>query len=155
MQRLKRGLAPPPRERILRAARELFYRDGLNAVSVDAIAAAAGTNKMTLYRHFSSKDELVAAYLSQLAEDGEGLWDKARDAHPGDADAQLRFMLKRASTVTALTSGGGMPMPGPPFFSEPLDWPQAATASASSKGSSERNITTPREWGWPWEWACG
>jgi len=36
-------------------------------VSVEAIAAAAGTNKMTLYRHFSSKDELVAAYLAALA----------------------------------------------------------------------------------------
>jgi len=61
---------PPPRERILQAARELFYRDGINAVSVDAIAAAAGTNKMTLYRHFSSRDELIAAYLEQLAAEG-------------------------------------------------------------------------------------
>ena len=107
MQRLKRGLAPPPRERILQAARELFYRDGINAASVDAIAAAAGTNKMTLYRHFSSKDELVAAYLSQLAEEGEGLWDKARAAHPGDADAQLRFMLKRASEFAVEGRGRG------------------------------------------------
>ena len=61
---------PPPRERILQAARALFYRDGINAVSVDAIAAAAGTNKMTLYRHFSSRDELISAYLEQLAAEG-------------------------------------------------------------------------------------
>src|SRR5881227_2083479 len=107
MARLKRLAQPPPRERILQAARELFYRDGLNAVSVDAIAAAAGTNKMTLYRHFSSKDELVAAYLSQLAEEGEGLWDKARSLHPGDADAQLRFMLKRASEFASEGRGRG------------------------------------------------
>jgi len=64
----------------LRAARELFYGDGINAVSVEAIAAAAGTNKMTLYRHFSSKDELVAAYLATLAEEGEALWDQASAA---------------------------------------------------------------------------
>src|SRR5213082_2236624 len=107
MARLKHGVAPPPRERILQAARELFYRDGINAVSVDAIAAAAGTNKMTLYRHFSSKDELVAAYLSQLAEEGEGLWDKAQSAHPGNADAQLRYMLKRASEFAAEGRGRG------------------------------------------------
>jgi len=100
-------MQPPPRERILQAARELFYRDGINAVSVEAIAAAAGTNKMTLYRHFSSRDELVAAYLSQLAEEGEGLWDKARTAHPGDADAQLRFMLKRASEFATEGRGRG------------------------------------------------
>jgi AcrR family transcriptional regulator len=107
VHRLKRGLTPPPRERILQAARELFYRDGINAVSVEALAAAAGTNKMTLYRHFSSKDELVAAYLSQLAEEGEGLWDKASAAHPGDADAQLRFLLKRACEFAAEGSGRG------------------------------------------------
>jgi AcrR family transcriptional regulator len=98
---------PPPRERILQAARELFYRDGINAVSVEAIASAADTNKMTLYRHFSSKDELVAAYLSQLAEEGEGLWDKARSAYPGDAEAQLRFMLKHACEFAAEGSGRG------------------------------------------------
>jgi AcrR family transcriptional regulator len=107
MARLKRLAQPPPRERILQAARELFYRDGINAVSVEAIAAAAGTNKMTLYRHFSSRDELVAAYLSTLAQEGEQLWDRASAAHPGDADAQLRFMLKRASEFATEGSGRG------------------------------------------------
>jgi AcrR family transcriptional regulator len=98
---------PPPRERILQAARELFYRDGINAVSVDAVAAAAGTNKMTLYRHFSSKDELVAAYLSQLADEGDGLCRAASDAHPGDAAAQLRYLLKRVSQFADEGSGRG------------------------------------------------
>jgi AcrR family transcriptional regulator len=107
LARFKRNSVPPPRERILQAARELFYRDGINAVSVEAVAAAAGTNKMTLYRHFSSKDELVAAYLSQLAEEGEGLWDRARDAHPGDPHAQLRFMLKHASQFATEGRGRG------------------------------------------------
>ena len=46
----------PPRERILDAARDLFYSRGIRCVSVDEIAAAAQTNKMTLYRHFESKD---------------------------------------------------------------------------------------------------
>ena len=58
----------PPRERILAVAADLFYRHGIRAVGVEAIAEAAGTNKMTLYRHFASKDELVAAYLRCLAE---------------------------------------------------------------------------------------
>jgi hypothetical protein len=39
----------PPRERILAAARALFYRRGIHVVGVDAIAEAAGTNKMTLF----------------------------------------------------------------------------------------------------------
>ncbi len=57
----------PPRARILAVAGDLFYRHGIRAVGVEAIAEAAGTNKMTLYRHFASKDELVAEYLRQSA----------------------------------------------------------------------------------------
>src|SRR5258708_40237329 len=108
MARLKRQMEkPPPRGRILQAARELFYREGINAVSVDAIAAAAGTNKMTLYRHFSSRDELVAAYLSALAAEGEGVWDEARAEHPGDAEAQLRYLLRQGSQWASEASLGG------------------------------------------------
>src|SRR5258706_6748140 len=98
---------PPPRGRILQAAREFFYREGINAVSVDAIAAAAGTNKMTLYRHFSSRDELVAAYLSALAAEGEGVWDEARAEHPGDAEAQLRYLLRQGSQYASESSARG------------------------------------------------
>ncbi len=79
----------PPRERILAAARDLFYRHGIRAVGVDAIAEAAATNKMTLYRHFGSKDELVAAYLSELAKEGDAIWEDLAQAHPGDPRAQL------------------------------------------------------------------
>jgi AcrR family transcriptional regulator len=83
----------PPRERILVAASELFYRQGIRAVGVEAIAEAAGTNKMTLYRHFVSKDELVAEYLRRLAAESGGLWDELEAAHPGDPRAQLRGWL--------------------------------------------------------------
>jgi AcrR family transcriptional regulator len=97
----------PPRARILQAACELFYRDGLNAVTVEAIASAAGTNKMTLYRHFSSKDELVAAYLRELAAEGEGVWEEVRAAHPGDPDAQLRHLLRKVSQWASEASTRG------------------------------------------------
>ena len=108
MARLKRQPAQsPPRERILQAARALFYRDGINGVSVDAIATAAATNKMTLYRHFSSKDELIAAYLSELAAEGEGLWEAARGAHPGDPEAQLRSILRQVSQWASDSSARG------------------------------------------------
>jgi AcrR family transcriptional regulator len=97
----------PPRERILQAARELFYRDGIRAVGVEAIAAAAGTNKMTLYRHFASKDALIEAYLTELSSRGEALWGEARDAHPGDPQAQLRWLLRRVSQFADESSGRG------------------------------------------------
>src|SRR5262252_33538 len=83
----------PPRARILAAAAELFYRHGIRAVGVEAIAEAAGTNKMTLYRHFDSKDELVAEYLRCLATAAARFWDDLEAAHPGDPRAQLRGWL--------------------------------------------------------------
>ena len=72
-------LNPEPmglRQRLLEAAAELFYKYGIRGVGVEAIAGAAGTNKMTLYRHFGSKDELVAAWLRQLVNEMEGSWDQ-------------------------------------------------------------------------------
>src|SRR3989449_9735903 len=50
-------------ERILAAADGLFYAKGIRAVGVDAVAAAAGVSKRTLYNHYPSKDALIAAYL--------------------------------------------------------------------------------------------
>lgn len=52
------------RSRIIAAADALFYAHGLRSVSVDAIAERAGVTKRTLYYHFQSKDELIAAYLA-------------------------------------------------------------------------------------------
>lgn len=51
------------RDRIVAAAARLFYAEGIRAVSVDAVAEKAGITKKTLYYHFASKDELIAAYL--------------------------------------------------------------------------------------------
>jgi AcrR family transcriptional regulator len=83
----------PPRERILAVAADLFYRHGIRAVGVEAIAEAAGTNKMTLYRHFDSKDELVAEYLRQAAKQADRCWDSYKSAHPDDPLAQIRAWL--------------------------------------------------------------
>lgn len=57
------------RRRLLEAATDLFYSQGIKATGVDAIVKLAGTNKMTLYNHFSSKDELVIAFLRKRDED--------------------------------------------------------------------------------------
>lgn len=94
----------PPRERILGAARDLFYRHGIRAVGVDAIAEAAATNKMTLYRHFGSKDELIAAYVTELAKEGDEVWEALARDYPGDPTAQLDGWVRHCEKV--LTDGG-------------------------------------------------
>jgi len=80
---------PPPRERILAVARELFYRHGLHTVGVELIAETAQTNKMTLYRHFKSKDELVVAYVRELAAEGDAVWVRLAETYPDDPEKRL------------------------------------------------------------------
>jgi AcrR family transcriptional regulator len=55
--------ARPTRTRIIEAAAKLYYGEGIRSVSVDAVADKAGVTKRTLYYHFKSKDDLIAAYL--------------------------------------------------------------------------------------------
>ena len=56
---------PDMKDRILETADRLFYLQGIRAVGVDTIAAEIGISKRTLYNHFPSKDELIAAYLQR------------------------------------------------------------------------------------------
>jgi AcrR family transcriptional regulator len=100
----------PPRARILAAAGELFYRHGIRAVGVEAIAEAAGTNKMTLYRHFPSKDALVAEYLRQSACASDGCWERFAQKHPGDPLAQLVAWLEEMAIHLARPEERGCPL---------------------------------------------
>jgi AcrR family transcriptional regulator len=68
---IRRGGAA--RERILETAYELFSRKGTRAVGVDTIIAESGVAKMTLYRNFASKDELILEFLRRRDE----LWTRA------------------------------------------------------------------------------
>jgi len=84
----------PPRERIIAVARDLFYRHGIHAVGVDAIAEAAATNKMTLYRHFESKDALIAECLKRRAGELDAAFEQIVAAHPGDPRGALMAYLR-------------------------------------------------------------
>ena len=96
-----------PRERILAAAQQLFYRHGIRAVSVDEIAEAASTNKMTLYRHFVSKDLLVTEYLRGRAADAQRIWDDVARAHPDAPLAQLEAWVGNISARLAENGNRG------------------------------------------------
>jgi len=98
-----------PRLRILAAASDLFYRHGIRAVGVEAIAEAAQTNKMTLYRHFPSKDELVAEYLRGKGENVKATWAQLEADYP-DPGARLRAWLERMANVVASGDLRGCPL---------------------------------------------
>jgi AcrR family transcriptional regulator len=81
---------PPARERILEVADRLFYELGIHAVGVDLIVTESGAAKTTLYSHFRSKDDLVAAYLQRRCEQWrERLAVAVSKADPGSHDRIL------------------------------------------------------------------
>jgi AcrR family transcriptional regulator len=80
---------PRAADRILKSARDLFYRQGIRAVGVDEIVANAGVTKPSLYRSFPSKDELAAAYLRHYEIEFWARFDAAMVAGTADPRAQL------------------------------------------------------------------
>lgn len=85
---------PRVRDRIFETACQLFYEQGINNVGVDAIAAAAGTNKMSFYRSFASKDELVAEYLRERERAHWQWWDDVIAPYEGDARRQVEALFE-------------------------------------------------------------
>jgi AcrR family transcriptional regulator len=81
------------RDRILSTASELFYRHGIRRVAVDAIAAEAGSNKMSFYRHFRSKEELAAEYLRERVREAWQHWDATIAPHQGNPRRQFEALF--------------------------------------------------------------
>lgn len=104
------AVLPPPRERILAAADDLFRRVGIRGVGVEAIAEAAGTNKMTLYRHFASKDELIAEWVRGIIKQKEAAWDEITANHPNDPAGQLVEWSRRTADAFAQMEERGSPI---------------------------------------------
>ena len=79
----------PVRQRILAAADARFYTEGIRAVSADRIIADAEASKVTFYRHFPPKADLVVAYLRGRSDWERGAVGQMRAGHPGDPGATL------------------------------------------------------------------
>ena len=77
------------RDRIFEAAKKLFYRLGIRGVSVDAIAAEADTTKVTFYRVFESKEDLVVKVLEDKSRRFWNWWDSVMAEQTGDPRAQI------------------------------------------------------------------
>jgi len=84
---------PRVRDRILSAAGKLFYRRGIRCVNVDAIATEAGSNKMSLYRHFRSKEQLAAEYLRAQIREAWEHWDATIVPLQGEPRRQLEALF--------------------------------------------------------------
>lgn len=91
------------RNRILAAANQLFYGEGIRATSVDAIAEKAGVTKKTVYYHFKSKDDLVAGYLESRDQPNLALFERWFDESNGTLADKI------ASIFSHVADGGRHP----------------------------------------------
>jgi AcrR family transcriptional regulator len=91
----------PTRNKVLVTARELFYREGIRAVGVDTIVARSGVAKTSLYRLFSSKDELIASFLREENDDFWTQWDGVQAKFEGRPRDALSAHLKWLQSYTS------------------------------------------------------
>ncbi len=83
------------RDRIFQAAKKLFYRYGIRGVSVETIAAEAETTKVTLYRVFSSKDDLIMQVLEDHIQRFWQWWDAVIAPHAGNPRKQIEALFEQ------------------------------------------------------------
>jgi AcrR family transcriptional regulator len=108
------------KEKLFRTAARLFYRQGYRATGVDEIASASGIGKMTLYRHFSSKQKLVEAYLRDSDEE---FWRHFELSTRGAADARGRLLAFFQALQDYVLSPACL---GCPFLNASSEYPQPA-----------------------------
>jgi len=99
--------ALPTKERIVAAGSKLFYAEGIGRVSMDAVAEKAGVTKRTLYYHFRSKDDLVAAYLDSRDQPNLLLFQGWFDATQGGLAEKVRGIFTNLATSALIRSGRG------------------------------------------------
>jgi AcrR family transcriptional regulator len=87
------GNSAEVRDRILQTASTLFYQRGVRAVGVDLVVEEAGVAKTSLYRHFRTKDDLIAAFLAREDEDFWNSWNSVTELHKSNPIAELEAHL--------------------------------------------------------------
>jgi AcrR family transcriptional regulator len=120
------------RERILTTASSLFYRRGVRAVGVDLVVEEAGVAKTSLYRHFRTKDDLIAAFLHREDEDFWNCWDNTTQHHP-KAEAELEAQLKWIGERVSRANYRGCPQLNVAAEFPELDHPARAVATAHKR----------------------
>jgi AcrR family transcriptional regulator len=128
----------PARERIFDVAKDLFYHRGIRAIGVETIVAEAGATKMSLYRTFPSKDDLVVAYLEDRNAVYWAWWDRTIAPHEGNARAQIRALCEALAVKLRRPGYRGCPFTNAATeFPEP-DHPARAVAEANKQEQRRR-----------------
>ncbi|WP_127792842.1 TetR/AcrR family transcriptional regulator [Agromyces sp. LHK192] len=121
------------RDRLLRTASDLFYREGIHAVGVDRIIAEAGVTRATFYRHFPSKEDLVEAYLGEEDAGIRGAFAAAREMTEAPADLPGLVVEGLAADIA------GRHTRGCPFINAAAEYPDPASGV-------RRTVASHRDW---------
>lgn len=108
------------RERIVEAAAELFYARGIRAVSAEKVIAKVGITKVTFYRYFPAKDDLIVAYLERRAKWERDAVAGAREAAGGKVSEVFR-MVAEGIGIESCSPG----FRGCPFINAAAEYPDA------------------------------
>jgi AcrR family transcriptional regulator len=111
-----------PKEKLFQTAAQLFYQQGYRAVGVDTIASQSGIGKMTLYRHYPSKDELIAVFLRQSDKD---FWEHFEQSTKDAPNAREKLLAFFEALQTYVTSPACY---GCPFINLASEYPAAKYA---------------------------
>ncbi|MBJ9677530.1 TetR/AcrR family transcriptional regulator [Burkholderia gladioli] len=120
---------------LLDAGETLFYREGVRAVGVDAVVEQAGVNKMSLYRQFASKDELVLAYLERKNEHYFDRFDEDARRLPDDPKAQLLKYVDELAVRAAAPDYRGCP-----FINVAVEFPDPNHAARASVADNKAEL---------------
>lgn len=134
-------------DRIRETARELFYRAGIRAIGVDEIVSKAGVTKPSLYRSFSSKDDLAAAYLRDYEGEFWAKFDAAIEAHPGDAKAGFLAYFGPLSQRAAIAGYRGCGLTNAAVEYPEPDHPARLVSENNKRVLQDRLIELARQMG--------
>ena len=138
----------PARDRIFETAREMFYKKGIRAVGVESIAAEAGATKMSLYRNFPSKDELVAEVLREQSREGWEWWDEVMSRFDTPR-AKLEGLFDAFSVKSEQSEEGGCALCNAAVELHEPDHPAFLVAQEHKRETHRRLVELARQAGAP------
>jgi AcrR family transcriptional regulator len=110
---------PAPKDKVFETAARLFYRHGYRAIGVDTLAEQSGVGKMTLYRHYESKEDLILSYLK---DSDELFWRTFDELTKEAATPRLKLMAFFESLQAYVNSPECY---GCPFLNVATEYPEA------------------------------
>ncbi|MBK0394898.1 TetR/AcrR family transcriptional regulator [Ramlibacter sp. CrO1] len=123
------------RDKVFATARDLFYREGFRAVGVDAVVAASGVAKTTLYRWFPTKDDLVLAVLDSRDEEFWTQWEATAERYVGQPREELLAQIRWISRYI-----GGAESRGCAFLNAAAEFPDPSHAVRDKVARNKRTL---------------